>query len=180
MEKSEDLYSTAWSVVKKADKTKVITIAIIALFRSPNKTIWWHQVREKPLLNKIKVFSRGTDIGSRGQIFRGGHSKPVESSGESIKLVQPKKKEKKNITSLPMNQAIDNLRVVSISREEKLQWPNSHLESDTHKITNQMKIKRKRNKNKPLTWLSDHISTTENRLNTPKLTIIGHGELLGT
>lgn len=108
-------YSPTWSRVKYRPRMMVIPNPWTAPFHLPWIRAWWPQVKETPLLKRMRVFNRGMENASRGTMWRGGHSSPVSTLALNLNLKNAQKKEKKKKISLLINHPIDHFREASIS-----------------------------------------------------------------
>jgi hypothetical protein len=99
-------YSKACSPVKIIASTTVITSAKTASILLPAVIAWCAYVTVAPEHNKIKVFKRGTSIGSKVSIPLGGQMDPSSITGASAAAKKAQKKAKKNITSDTINKSI--------------------------------------------------------------------------
>ena len=98
------LYSNNWNPVK------IIPNKIV----SPNETntlllnwiLWWAKVTEAPDDNRIQVFNKGTEKGSKGWVAKGGHTSPMSKVGETLLWKNAQKKAIKNRASLKINISI--------------------------------------------------------------------------
>jgi hypothetical protein len=118
-EKDENLYSNACKVVKNKAKKRVIIKGIITLVLVclPIR-LWWHQVKEAPEVNKIKVLANGTSQGFNASIPLGGHIEPNSTLGANEEWKKAQNIEKKKNTSDITN----NIKPIFIPFCTRLVW----------------------------------------------------------
>jgi hypothetical protein len=92
--------------VKIAAKTTVNTRPKTASTLLPQVIAWCAYVTVAPEQSKIKVFNKGTSIGSNTLIPFGGQIEPISITGARAAAKKAQKKAKKNITSETINRII--------------------------------------------------------------------------
>jgi hypothetical protein len=118
-EKAENLYSSPCKAVKNKAKIRVITKGIIILeLDSLAIKLWWHQVKEAPEVNNIKVLAKGTSQGFNASIPLGGHIEPNSTLGANEEWKKAQNIEKKKNTSDITN----NINPIFIPSCTRLVW----------------------------------------------------------
>lgn len=104
--KSAETYSKAWKPVKIIAKKTVNKRPDKASAFKPEVIAWWAYVTEAPLLNKIKVLTKGTSKALKVLIPLGGQILPISVGGVKLEAKKAQKNAKKNITSETINNII--------------------------------------------------------------------------